>query len=339
MESASNECNQLQNNGFVVLDVYWMDSARRNAIRQELHQTLHTMPEFKSPANSWVLGGFSALGNPSSFHNPFVRRMRQYAMTEVIALMEEMRPNKNYKLEQVIDRLMVRPVGLSPSAESWHRDESALAYPCDQIFGGWWNFDDEDQYFSCVPGSHRGITGNRGFSLIKDAEQKKTCESSAVRVRVPPGSIIVFYEKIVHEVIARKAKHVMLRLFLGWRLTQYDTPLYPVDMKLEMQSVMPLKSNQIPPMYAKLHWTNWREKLEQFTTENIIPECTERKEVASGCNKGNIHTIVHQHMRSLKEYGLPLYPKYEQVEIDMHYPKDIFVVRCGYNDGYRYIEW
>ena len=39
------------------------------------------------------------------------------------------------------------------------------------------------------------------------------------KIEIPPGHIIIFYERIVHEVTGGKAKHPMCRLFLGWRLT------------------------------------------------------------------------------------------------------------------------
>lgn len=31
------------------------------------------------------------------------------------------------------------------------------------------------------------------------------------------------------------------------------------------QAVIPLKSGQIPPMYPTLWWTNWRDKLVEFS--------------------------------------------------------------------------
>ena len=66
-----------------------MNKQKRESIRLVLKNTLRQMPEFKPRTTQqmrepWGMGGFSALGNPSSFHNPFVRKMRAYAMYEVI---------------------------------------------------------------------------------------------------------------------------------------------------------------------------------------------------------------------------------------------------------------
>jgi hypothetical protein len=60
----------------------------------------------------------------------------------------------DYKLEQLIDRLMYRPKGASATAESWHRDNTPGAQPSDHTFGGWWNLDAETQKFSYARGTH-----------------------------------------------------------------------------------------------------------------------------------------------------------------------------------------
>ena len=234
---------------------------------------------------------------------------------------------------------MMRPKGVAATAEKWHRDEAELAKPTDQLFGGWWNFDDDDQVFSCVPGTHRGVSGHSGFAPIRDAAQRAAYKASSVTVRIPPGSMLVFYERTVHEVVSRAAKHDMFRQFLGWRLTRSDEPLYPVDAKFKVQAVMPLKSNQTPPMYAKLHWTNHRSKIDEFTAQNIVPECTESRRVNSGARKGDAHTAVHEHMRSLEEYGFQLYPKYRAAEVNMHKPRTTFVVRRGSDDAVKRVKW
>ena len=250
-----------------------------------------------------------------------------------------MTPRDRYTCEWVECLHAGLGLGLAPSAESWHRDEAELALPDDLLFGGWWTFDDEDQFFSCVPGSHVAVSGNKGFALVKDKEQIKAYKQASAKVRIPPGSIIVFYERILHEVLAKKAPRTMLRQFLGWRLTKSDEPLYPIDAKFKMQAVMPLKSNQTPPMFAKLHWTNWRDKIEDFTQKYIVDECQETRRVESGLRKGDSHRIVHQNMRSLEEYGLPLYAKYAKREVDMHRPRTKFVLLDGASDKKRKIRF
>ena len=70
--------HDLNKNGFVVLRVDWMTFDWREQARADFRETLQSIPEFTKDHtlnDAFVLGGFAALGNPSSFHNPFVRRM------------------------------------------------------------------------------------------------------------------------------------------------------------------------------------------------------------------------------------------------------------------------
>jgi hypothetical protein len=330
MQSAS---DHLQAHGYVVLPVLWMDDEKRMATRSILRSMCGGMKEFKSTAKQYVMGGFGALGNPSSFHNEGVRLLRQYAQHEVSPLMACV-ASDGEKLEQLIDRMMIRKSGKGASPETWHRDEAVNAKPTDRVFGGWWNFDDVDQVFSCVPSTHNDVTGNSGFSIIKGDEEIARLKSISIRVSIPPGHIIVFYERIVHEVVAGVKKIDQYRLFLGWRLTVDDSPLTPIDDILTDQGVVPLKSGQIPPMYASLHWTNWRPLITQFS-EGVVDQCLELKVVGSGKDMGEKRIIVHRHMRSLRQYGLQRYHPYTRDERMMHTPNRMWTVRRG-DDNKKY---
>jgi hypothetical protein len=315
----------LENNGYAVIPVDRMDTDMRKRIRKEMMDTMKEFPEYihsKIKNNKYVMGGFSALGNPASFHNEFVRKMRMLAMSEMVPLFKEyikQLDGGGWKLEQLIGRLLFRIKGVSATAESWHRDEAALAHKSDKTFGGWWNFDDYDQFFSCVPGTHKGIRGHSGFAPIKNKEEKKQYNKDKIKLRIPPGHIMIFYEHLVHEVLAKKSKENMHRLFLGWRVTKSKDSLYPIDVKLKNQAVIPLKSNQVPPMYATLHWTNWRHRIVEFS-EAFRPECIESRRVKNGKDEGKSYDVVHRHMLSLKDYGFKLYPEYSKEEISMHKP-------------------
>lgn len=326
----------LKRRGYVIIPVSWMTPENLAAIRADFLQTLLSMPEFTPDhglGDPFVLGGFSALGNPSSFHNVFVRRMRQFAMAEVLPVFQlmvaELKDGADLKLEQIIDRMMYRLPGTCASPESWHRDEAKDAKDGDRIFGGWWNLDETDQLFSCVPRTHLDVTGHAGFAAIKDAAEIEMYKKNKEVVVVPPGSILLFYEQIVHEVLSKKAKKATCRLFLGWRLTSEDSPLFgDVEKTLETQAVMRLKSSQIPSMYARLHWTNWRSKIEDFT-KWVNSVCQTERTVQSGANKGQKHQLVEERMQSLQAYGLPMYPKYEQAEKAMHFPGCKWNLMCG----------
>ena len=102
------------------------------------------------------IGGTSFIGNPSVFHAPFFRKMREIIM--YIAIEQVFRDYKNtyldssFNIEQIIDRIMIRPPKDVATAEAWHRDESPKSDVIhgDLTFGGWINYDNESQYFSCV---------------------------------------------------------------------------------------------------------------------------------------------------------------------------------------------
>lgn len=105
-----------------------------------------------------VKGGFAALGTPSSFHNSFVRQMRTdvhpigVKLFEALASRVDFRSTtegKEWRCSQEMDRLLIRPAGVSPTSEMWHRDSSPAASSGDLVFGGWLNLDTQPQHFSC----------------------------------------------------------------------------------------------------------------------------------------------------------------------------------------------
>jgi hypothetical protein len=299
----------------------WFTDSKLKAIPKLFASIMAGMPEFKTAGHARVTGGFSALGNPSSFHNLGVRRLRQFAHAEIVPVLSKYLREEGlagYNLEQLIDRMMYRAHGKAPSAETWHRDEAPLAHASDIILGGWWNLDTEAQFFSCVPGSHMAVRGHAGFAPIAKASHA-ACRAQSIRVDVPPGGFLLFYEHIIHEVLPVKASRPMHRLFLGWRLTRSVDPLFDIVPLLQSQAVIPLKSGQVPPMYPKLYWTNWRRLLTCFS-QGFRKECLETRTVASGPRQGESHQVVHRFMRSLFEYKLPLYPRYHRREIEMHLP-------------------
>lgn len=313
----------LAKDGYTVLDTWC--SADRDQLRKarsEFYDALKTFPEYKAhaPGQIYVRGGFAALGNPASFHNPFVRKLRQWAMAEVLQS-GAMSPftKQGRKLEQIIDRMMLRRRGTVVTGESWHRDEAPFAKAGDHLFGGWINLDEKPQYLSCVPGTHKEVKGHSGFNKLTNIER---FDAQRKLVEVKPGQILLFYEHMIHEIMKGVDKQDdRLRVFLAWRATSHDEPLLPgLDGLLDSQAPMPLKSNQIPPMYPKLNWTNHRPLLVKFSDAVIKDQCREHKRVKSGPDAGKSYHVVHQQMRSLRAYGLPLYPPYAADERKMHKP-------------------
>ena len=317
--------NSLQQNGYTTTPIYSLDELSK--IETELKTTVSNFQEFKPDTTQFVLGGFSGLGNPSSFHNPLVRKIRTHI--HPLAIDQVFKPinTNNRNLEQIICRLMIRPPKAAPSKESWHRDISPNTLPTDTIFGGWVNLSCKDQFFSCIRGSHLDTptNGRQGFATIKDKGLIKQYNQSQLKtkVRIPPGHLLVFAETIIHEVVSNRVSHTVLRLHIGWRLTNQTTPLITnIDQLLIDQSVVPLKSLQIPPMYAILHWTNWRSKIVDFSV-NMDERCLVDRVVGSGQFSGKSYNIVDRHMKSLREYKYNLYPNYTLEEINILKPHSI----------------
>ena len=75
-----------------------------------------------------VEGGFGAMGNSSSFHNPFVRKVRMAA--HVAVLVSKTIPiASDENFEQVPDRLMVRRSDKEPTEEAWAGTETRQYSP------------------------------------------------------------------------------------------------------------------------------------------------------------------------------------------------------------------
>lgn len=278
---------QLNRHGYVVIpliskkDLYVLGA--RNAIRQviaESSQTFKLEVLRQSLATGYdnprlVSGDFSALTHAESFHHPWVRTLRWRAHNLVFPILKHLPPNPNLGenpmygmrppayVAQVFDRLMTRPVGAKAIGEHWHRDFSPQAQKYDRVFGGWINLNlDENQYFSCVPGtavSEEMVKGNKGFQQIPKEEWPQY-RARAQRVTIPPGHILVFDQTTVHEVLKSQQKRVpQVRLFTGFirNLVKADNNTHPLIQEnlkaMRLQSVPPVKSGQVAPYYPRLY--------------------------------------------------------------------------------------
>ena len=181
--------------------------------------------------------------------------------------------------EQIADRLMVRRSEKKPTSEAWHRDEAKFAKPGDTLYGGWLNMDSTRvQYFSMVPGSANEVQEqNFGFSPIPKEDHVRLVSLSR-RVAIPPGHLLIFNERTIHEVVAegptmREKKFgeggshlARCRLFFGWRTTKQAEPLTSNLMaRLRDQEGLPLKSGQHlhpPPL------------LDRWTSTRVLLQCT-----------------------------------------------------------------
>ena len=343
---------ELLKNGVVVIP--FLDTQQLKDIRISFISTVFQFPEYISTTHP-VLGGFAAFGNPSSFHNPFIRKLRKdvYKYLQKVLFKDYASVvNPSLKSEMLFDRMLLRKKGQNPLAESWHRDvcskppKSTLSKG-DNILGGWLNLDDNNQFFSCVPGTHLDVELydlTDGFDRFTK-EQSKQLDQRKQKITVKPGHLVLFYQHIAHEVLPNKAKNDMYRLFHGFRLTTSDKQLFESDYKkrkvFEDQAIPRLPSYQLPTMYSKNHQTFFTgltkkkgEIIGKFklsgqtkktnliwwskdTFKESILEEYERKWDKSKYLK------VAREMKSLRQYNLPLYTPYTDNEIILYTPQKI----------------
>lgn len=248
-------------------------------LEQRFDESLRQQPEINMEP-PYVGGGFAALGNASSFHTPFVRRIRIEALEK---LKEAIRNNfiviePNSKVEIVPDRQTMRPTGMVPTAETWHRDMSPIKLSKtnpyvvskkeDIILGGWVNCNTEQsQHFVCVPGTHmkESNSGDKtGFQKV----DKKSCKENQVTVEIPPGYGMFFIQSLVHCVNAKKLSFDMKRVYVSVRISSPDTEepmILDIVDRLRGGDIVPMKSGQLPPMYPRLWEVNWQDKLIAFS--------------------------------------------------------------------------
>lgn len=102
--------------------------------RARFPEFLHTPDAQQIPD---VMGGFGAYGNPSSFHNGYIRHLRLATAPLMVDFFgrvarkmdvhnpldaQETSPGGDWFLEHLFDRMCCRPKGSSVSAETAHRD-------------------------------------------------------------------------------------------------------------------------------------------------------------------------------------------------------------------------
>ena len=323
----TNKMEHLMKHGWVTIPIY--DEESLEVKRREFVKALINMPEFKNGREMYqqnkpfVLGAFAALGNPSSFHNHMVRNTRIdcHKKAKTLVFNDYLKVNEDTYVEQTIDRLLYRTKGVTVGGESKHRDESKYAQADDLIFGGWVNFDEFPHTLKGCPGSHmdkEAIGSTKGFNKIpKDSGHK--IES----ITVPPGHLLIFFERMVHEVANVKAKKKMHRVFIGFRLTKSKEALHErgtigLCNDLIKMNTMQIKSGQTSWMWTSNHWCfpKNRQKIKDISCD-MDPKVLEDITVKT---TGEKMKVVPRFMKSLKEYDMMIYDKYDAKEVAMHIP-------------------
>lgn len=248
----------------------------------------------------FVLGGFQALGNPSSYHHPLRRQLMQAIYDYMAPIFASVMSNSyfsSYKYFSMIpDRFGVRRNDQQVSAETWHKDQSLdLERSRDAIvFGGWINLDPigsgKMQYFNGVPGevippnqteAYYAANVNRkgGFSAEKEAIPQ--LDQRRQRIPVPPGHLVVFNELLTHEVapgVKRSAfdpSQTSYRSYLKWFLSKNNRPYWKpsrLDNYFNNQSQIGMSMHQPDaPFYASAHYSTTTEPLIQISQRVIEP--------------------------------------------------------------------
>lgn len=288
----------LNETGVVV--VPFLSSVELEAARAQFCETLESFPEFLPGTERFVLGGFGALGNPASFHNPLVRRLRVLATERLAPMLGAAFPG--YFISQLFDRMLHRPIGTGPTAEKWHRDITADIGDGNCILGGWVNLGTEREQFIHSPRTHRDATSATGFALENPPPHGGT------QALVPPGYVVMFYQNILHRIAGGKATTVHQRLFLSWFVSPNPQPHRKWDAIIAEQGVASLPSAQIPPMYPRLAivYSAQRKPMIEWSKRSFAPSL--RTTLSQG------ESIVPRFMDSLAALGLTLYPEYTEEE-------------------------
>lgn len=176
--------------------------------------------EYKDHSQPKVLGAFGAYGNPSSFHNTAVRQCFAEVHDACIRLFRcvaSILGMDNAHVVGLLDRYSHRLLQ-TQTAESFHRDQSpdlhdwdrafsagTVTLAADTVFGGWTNLDDKPQYFSCLPSTHMSAAPNPagGFNKLTAVELAWAQQQPDVRIHIPSGGRLVFFQNLVHQVRLR----------------------------------------------------------------------------------------------------------------------------------------
>ncbi len=234
-------------------------------------------------------------------------------------------------MEVCPERILCRPAGDKPTGESWHRDLSPMCKEGDYILGGWINLDAEPQYFSCIPSTYQvhgheegNMRAGSGFFKLDQADGPVYDKMKEV-IEIPPGGMLLFFQDTIHEVLANAKsmrKFTSMRHFYGFRMTRHTEPLRGKEYLrrcMEDQSVIRIKSDQIPPIYPGMAL--------------CFPKQTAKKDAWIESMTWGHETVTKEGrtFKSLKQIGellgrYILYPAYQEEEVELLFPNHHLVL-------------
>jgi len=275
--------------------------------------------------------GLAALGmrnNVSSFHDPFARKIRKLCHIALVPFLKEFIDRNDLPylyFSQAFDRRRKTCVGKSIGANntSFHRDDLGADPDECLILGGWLNVSENVQHLSIVLGSHNDQEHNNGFYTIKDKGLIKEYAQNKTLVPIQPGDIVVFYQRAVHEIYKEprdtQRREPIYKYYLGSVLTVNNEALFGDDETeriIRDQATPKLPGGGDVRMYSKMHYMNWRGRLERWST------CYDPK--THDANTGIVKTI----MPSLRKMDM-LYPEYSEEDKTLMFPNNQWTLTIG----------
>ena len=203
---------QFRTRGFILLRPEWL-AGRLNEIQQMFKQTVGNFPDFRPVQGVWGVRQDGILTNPGSFHNPLSRRLRQCATREIAPIiLDLLAAHPTFGMQ-----CMLAPMSYSPVARSskdgarWWYKRSTFE-PDEIVLKGFANIGSSTQIFTCAPGTHiyklspkskpievfRQLHPNANdMSKAADCGNKLDCNGHTVKIRVPPGTLVVYHTTLL----------------------------------------------------------------------------------------------------------------------------------------------
>lgn len=347
-ETAEKNAARLLETGAVVITV--LTPELFEVAYEVMQAEMESYPEFREGATRLVSGSFGGYGNPTSFHSPMTRILREMALVAVKPMFRAYSVKKGYKLEecflqQLFDRIVRRTEGDSIPSEQWHRDTSAararvpkercppysnkeseirekeeIRSEVGHLFGGWINLNgsNQAQYFSCFEGSHSDATEGTGFDkLTKEDIEHLRSRLQQCAVRILPGQLMLFRQNLVHEVRAYKVGPKEFRQHIAFNLsTSGNRMMFGRDhltRTIERQRAAILPSGQLPPMYSANDLSFRTNALAEWSQKTLKTQFLHEAEFGKTSKQsGEKYTKCY---RFIMELERPFWPRYEQHDV------------------------
>jgi hypothetical protein len=272
-----------------------------SSILADIEKERSNLPGFCEGAHTQSGGSFGARDDPGSFLNPAVERLRRLAYRDTLRVFEAVLKLEQFGFNQVLfDRDMVgvprkilrqwKTAGLfapgERGGEAMHRDlpEKGVLSAGVRTQGGFVALT-RGQAFRCIPNTHTDPIPEGKFGFYKVGEAEGYDSKNLVRVLVPRGCMLVFFEEIVHAVAALPTDltEVAQRLFTAYRQTRDETiPTLPgstremIDAVYELGETPVIKSGQCGAKCArftpKLYSVNHPRLNDAFARQCLDPD-------------------------------------------------------------------